>query len=80
MLIVRRRNGGIRLTSLGVPSGPGRGDAGLLTAAQAQRAAADGAKVRLAGETTYQAGNWERAQRVMFQAEVLAGGRTPGLS
>ena len=43
----------------------------LLAQAQAQSAAQDGAKVRLAGETTYQAGTWPHPRRVVFKAEVL---------
>jgi hypothetical protein len=46
----------------------------LLAEAQAQSAAAGGAKVRLAGETTYQAGTWERARRVVYKVEVLGKG------
>lgn len=46
----------------------------LLVEAQAQSAAADGAKVRLAGETSYQAGSWPLARRVVYKAEVLIKG------
>jgi hypothetical protein len=46
----------------------------LLAEAQRQSQAQDGAKVRLAGETTYQAGSWDRPRRVVFKAEVLAKG------
>ena len=46
----------------------------LLAQAQAQSAAADGAKVRLAGETAYQAGRWSAPRRVVFKAEVLTKG------
>jgi hypothetical protein len=46
----------------------------LLADAQAQSAAEDGAKVRLAGETRYQAGSWEQARRVVYKAEVLTAG------
>jgi len=42
--------------------------------AEAQSAAADGAKVRLLGETGYQAGSWDRPRRVVVKAEVLAKG------
>jgi Transposase DDE domain group 1 len=42
----------------------------LLAAAQAQQAVT-GAKVRLAGETTYQAGRWPRPRRVVSEAEAL---------
>jgi hypothetical protein len=42
----------------------------LLAQAQAQQAAS-GAKVRLVDETTYQAGTWERARRVIYKAETL---------
>ena len=41
--------------------------------AQAQQAAT-GAKVRLAGETPYQAGSWPHPRRVVFKAEALAEG------
>ena len=46
----------------------------LRAAAQAQSAAQDGAKVRLAGEAPYQAGSWPRERRVVFKAEALAKG------
>jgi len=46
--------------------------ASLLADAQAQSAAQDGAKVRLAGEASYQAGSWPTARRVVFKAEILA--------
>ena len=46
----------------------------LLAEAQAQSAAQGGAKVRLAGETAYQAGSWPHARRVVFKAEVLEQG------
>jgi hypothetical protein len=46
----------------------------LLAAAQAQSQAQDGAKVRWAGETTYQAGSWTQARRVVYKAEILAKG------
>jgi Transposase DDE domain group 1 len=42
----------------------------LLVEAQAQRAAS-GATVRLVAETTYQAGSWHRARRVVYKAEAL---------
>ena len=45
----------------------------LLAAAQAQQAAT-GAKVRLAGETRYQAGTWPHPRRVVYKAEALAAG------
>ena len=44
----------------------------LLADAQRQSAAQDGAKVRLAGETRYQAGSWPFARRVVYKAEALA--------
>jgi Transposase DDE domain group 1 len=44
----------------------------LLAEAQAQSAAQAGAKVRLAGETRYQAGSWPYARRVVYKAEALA--------
>jgi hypothetical protein len=46
----------------------------LLAEALAQHAANDGAKVRLLGETTYQAGSWPHARRIVIKAEVLAKG------
>jgi hypothetical protein len=46
----------------------------LLAEAHAQSAAHDGAKVRLTGDATYQAGSWPQARRVVFKAEVLAKG------
>jgi len=46
----------------------------LLAEAQRQSAEQEGAKVRLAGETAYQAGSWDRARRVVFKAEVLEKG------
>src|SRR3954452_12612224 len=46
----------------------------LLAEPQAQSAAQDGAKVRLAGETSYQAGSWPAPRRVVFKAEILQKG------
>jgi hypothetical protein len=46
----------------------------LQTAAEAQSKQQDGAKVRLLGETTYQAGSWSHPRRVVMKAEVLAKG------
>ncbi len=46
----------------------------LLADAQAQSAAQDGAKVRLAGDAIYRAGSWPRARRVVYKAEALAKG------
>jgi hypothetical protein len=46
----------------------------LLAEATRQSAAGDGAKVRLLGETAYQAGSWPAARRVVMKAEVLAKG------
>jgi hypothetical protein len=46
----------------------------LLEEATRQSTAAAGAKVRLLGETTYQAGSWPEARRVVMKAEVLAKG------
>ncbi len=46
----------------------------LLAEATRQSTAAAGAKVRLLGETTYQAGSWPTARRVVMKAEVLAKG------
>ncbi len=46
----------------------------LLSEARARQAAADGAKVRLLAETSYQAASWPRARRVVYKAEALAKG------
>ena len=46
----------------------------LLAEALAQSQAQAGAKVRLAGETSYQAASWPRPRRVVFKAESLAKG------
>jgi hypothetical protein len=46
----------------------------LLATAQAQQAATGAAKVRLAGETVYQAATWSRPRRVVYKAEALAKG------
>jgi Transposase DDE domain group 1 len=46
----------------------------LLAEAERQSQEPEGAKVRLAGEATYQAGTWTTARRVVFKAEVLAKG------
>jgi hypothetical protein len=46
----------------------------LLTQALAQSAAEGGAKVRLAGETAYQARTWPTPRRVVYKAEALAKG------
>lgn len=46
----------------------------LQTEAEEQSRQQDGRKVRLLGETTYQAGSWEHARRVVMKAEVLAKG------
>src|SRR3954470_13625155 len=46
----------------------------LLAEAQAQSIAQDGAKVRLAGETRYQAESWPHPRRVVFKAEILLKG------
>ena len=46
----------------------------LLATAQRQQQDTGAAKVRLAGEITYQAGSWERARRVVYKAEALAAG------
>jgi hypothetical protein len=45
----------------------------LLATAQAQQAGT-GAKVRLAGETAYQAKSWPHPRRVVYKAEALAAG------
>jgi hypothetical protein len=46
----------------------------LLAEAQAQSQAQDGANVRLADETSYQAGSWPHPRRVVFKAEILEQG------
>jgi hypothetical protein len=46
----------------------------LVAAALAESASADGAKVRLLGETRYQAHSWPHARRVIIKAEILAKG------
>jgi len=46
----------------------------LLEQAQAQSAEQDGAKVRLAGETRYQADSWPHPRRGVFKAEILTKG------
>jgi Transposase DDE domain group 1 len=54
-----------RLTALAVP---------LLAVAQAQSDAQGGAKVRLVGEATYQAGSWPAPRRLVFKTEILQKG------
>jgi hypothetical protein len=46
----------------------------LRAQAALQSAAQDGAKVRLLGETTYQAGSWSHPRRVVMKAEILSKG------
>lgn len=46
----------------------------LQAAAQRQSVVADGAKVRLLGETTYQADSWSHPRRVIMKAEILPKG------
>lgn len=46
----------------------------LAEAAQTASVQAGGAKVRLLGETPYQAGSWDAPRRVVIKAEVLAQG------
>lgn len=46
----------------------------LQAEAERQSAAQDGAKVRLLGETMYQAASWPQERRVVMKAEVLAKG------
>jgi hypothetical protein len=46
----------------------------LLEEARTQSAEQGGAKVRLAGETRYQAGSWPIPRRVVFKAEILTKG------
>lgn len=54
-----------RLSALAAPQ---------LAAAQAQSAAQAGAKVRLVGDTTYQAGSWSLPRRLVYKTEILAKG------
>jgi len=51
--------------------------AGLLAAAVQRSVLAAGAKVRLIGQTAYQAGSWPRSRRVVYKAEAqrLANGK-----
>lgn len=51
-----------------------RAVADLQAEAERQSAAQDGAKVRLLGETMYQADSWPRPRRVVMKAEVLPKG------
>ncbi|MDQ3656022.1 MAG: IS1380 family transposase, partial [Chloroflexota bacterium] len=51
-----------------------RAVAPLQAAAERQSAAQNGAKVRLLGETTYQADSWPHPRRVVMKAEVLPKG------
>jgi hypothetical protein len=62
--------------TLGLATHPvlARAAAPLLAQAQARSAAHAGAKVRLVGETTYQAESWPHARRVVFKTEVLEKG------
>ena len=53
-----------------------RAVADLQAEAERQSAAQDGAKVRLLGETIYQADSWPHARRVVMKAEVLEQGTT----
>jgi hypothetical protein len=46
----------------------------LLAQALAESSARDGAKIRLAGETSYQAKSWSRPRRVIYKAEALTKG------
>jgi hypothetical protein len=46
----------------------------LVEQAQQQRDATEAEKVRLIGETTYQAGSWPKERRVVIKAEALAKG------
>ena len=48
--------------------------ADLLAEEMTQQAETGAAKVRLVGETQYQAGTWEKARRVVFKAEALPKG------
>ena len=54
-----------RLTALAAP---------LMGEAQRQRAASGAEKIRLLGETTYQAASWEHPRRVIIKAEALPKG------
>jgi Transposase DDE domain group 1 len=54
-----------RLSALAAP---------LITEAQRQRAASGGEKMRLVGETSYQAESWDQPRRVIIKAEALPKG------
>jgi hypothetical protein len=62
--------------TLGLATNPvlARAAAPQLAAAQARSAAQNGAKVRLVGETAYQAESWPHPRRVVFKTEVLEKG------
>jgi hypothetical protein len=62
--------------TLGLATNPvlARAAAPQLAEAQAQSAALGGAKVRLVGETRYQAESWPHPRRVVFKTEVLQKG------
>jgi len=66
--------------AVGYTIGLGRNDrlevaiAELQAAAESQSRAQDGSKVRLLGETIYQAASWTHPRRVVMKAEVLAKG------
>jgi len=62
--------------TIGLISNPRLADlaASLVASAQRQRAATGADKVRLLGETVYQAESWEHPRRVIIKAEALAKG------
>lgn len=62
--------------TIGLATNPrlARAVAGLQAAAERQSADLEGAKVRLIGETVYQADSWPHPRRVVMKAEVLAKG------
>jgi hypothetical protein len=63
-------------STIGLATNPrlARAVAGLRASAECQSADQDGAKVRLIGETVYQADSWPHPRRVVMKAEVLAKG------
>ena len=73
MTIVRRNIVGYTIGL--VPNGRLQAEAAdLLAEAMTQQAVTGAAKVRLVGETPYQAGSWDQARRVVFKAEALPKG------
>jgi hypothetical protein len=57
-----------------IPNRRLQAEAAPLLAQAHQQQTETGAKVRLAGETSYQAGSWDQPRRVVFKAEALVQG------